>query len=112
MQIRQPTWKLLAIVTCLGLVAYGATYVYALRSDGFAFARQWIQKSDEIQQIVGPATEVHLRPFFGYSDESAGAVRKVRMIVDVIGINGSARVDLRVQESSGTWRVIEMTRIR
>lgn len=79
-------------------------YVYAIRSEPYAAAVNYLTQSDEIRESLGPMTSFRL-PFLGYSVRYDGSHGNAEY--KIIVKSERADIYLTIEKSVGVWEIVE-----
>lgn len=91
----------------LGVALYFGIYFKMTTDSSYKVAKQFVENSEEVKKVIGPVGKVSLT-FWGSSfsrNNLAGYE------LSVVGENGDARANIKVENKSDNWEVRKATLI-
>ena len=106
MDIRK-TAKWLLIAVTFSAVLYGSIYIAISRSGAFAFAKERVQSSKAIENVVGKVLSVSLDPFGPFEYSFVNSEFSAKLQLHVVGSKGQTRLLVSMREDANVWQIRE-----
>ena len=100
MKTKPPHFVMLAVVLVLLVVSL---FFVATHTDAYEEAERFSRQDHRVTDLVGNVVEVHLRFWDGFEFTSAGNGGEANFVLDVVGVNRKAIMDIRLHRLAGRW---------